>query len=379
MTLRSLILGACLAGLPAAAPAQSWLGDAFGLMPEEAPAAAPLPQALADDGGPEAPPRAVWAGHRIRLTNGRPPADAAPLPAGQPETVLFFAGPKSITAGKDKGHAVAIALDPHGNLARSDVPMRFALGTAGTAEAPLLRGIADHLFTAGTEAGMQHAGATIGGAQSARAEYRVTAALESIRPALETPGEAFEPEAVHVLQSLPLLDRYGNLADDGTALQLLLTHEGGRHTLLPAEVVAGRAGARLLTRDAAGPVQMRAWLADAGSAPVPGRLMAHEAGAPAPITAASLPSIGALEVKAGPFVTRAGHVLNDGVPATLTLAGPEGTVSAEAWLRDGRVSGVLAGRGYPAALTITTPLGEVRLDLPEAPQARRAQSNGVME
>ena len=74
--------------------AQGTVSDAFGILP-----AAAL-----------SPERAAWAG----LRSGDAPQTVAPAPA---DTVLLFIGPKSLVAGAEDGHAVALAVDRHGNLA----------------------------------------------------------------------------------------------------------------------------------------------------------------------------------------------------------------------------------------------------------------------
>ncbi len=87
-----IALFSTLAALPAPVLAQDHASDAFGIVP-----LSELSEV-----------RAAWSGLRTGADTGVQPPEPA-------EKILFLLGPKSLVAGKEQGHAVALILDRRGN------------------------------------------------------------------------------------------------------------------------------------------------------------------------------------------------------------------------------------------------------------------------
>jgi hypothetical protein len=322
------------------AAAQGYVTDGFGILPTEAL-------------GPE---RAAWSGLRTG------PRGADLFAPEAPDTVLFFLGPKSLTAGADDGHAVALGLDRHGNLVANGTEAAFALGPQRSDGFETRAGIAHSLFRPAPAAGTQLGGASLGARQSARATFRVTADLSDIAPQMRAHSDDIVMETITTLGSAPLSDRFGNPAEDGVSTTITLDH-GDSSTLVTALVTDGRATARLLTRDMPQTVSATMTLGRAVSAPAmnltvqPMRLMAD-----IPAMLRPLPDIAALQLSVGPVQTDAGYLLNDGAEISVTLeavSGVQATVTG--WLRDGHFDALvpLDPQAGPFHLTITTASGEL--------------------
>ena len=328
----------------AAAPlhAESYVADAFGIVPVTAMAGA----------------RAEWSG--LRQTRM---GESVTAP-GTTETVLMFLGPKSVVAGKEDAHAVAIALDRHGNLARDGIEPVFTL--AGRAEAgwSTMHGITDLLFRPEPRAGSFEGAAEVEGRQSSRAIYRVTADLASVAPRVARGAGQVAPEMVAAFETDEMRDRFGNRVEDGISAPMTLRHADGRHSILPATARGGVAEAVFLTRDVTGAAGLVAGLATEVSAPAPVSVAPLEIAGETRVTLSPLPEIDALRLVAGPVLTGAGHLLNDGVPVAITLTDATGRTERQSlWLRDGHVSAIFA-------LSPEAGPWEVRIDSAHGEQSR---------
>lgn len=345
-------LALCLL-LAAPAAAEPLVADAFGLVPANA----------------LTPDRTAWAGHRLR---GHAAETVRPEP---PDTIAIFVGPKSLVAGKDIGHAVALATDRHGNLAVDGLAGRFTLGES-LRSASTRHGIADIRFRPSTRAGIYIAGAEILGRQSPRATFRVTADLASLGSATVTPPSPATRETVVTLVTAPLADRFGNPAEDGTAATLTLTEPGGA-SFLPAPVLDAQARARLLIRDMEGGT-VTATIANIGTTGETLDLAPLTYGGPVEAQLWPVAEIGALGLRIGPITTTAGHLLNDGAPISVVLTDRNGlSRRAEGWLRDGMFEANLPldPAAGPFALRISTALGAVNTSL----EPRAAHTTSRME
>lgn len=106
-----------------------------------------------------APERRDWAGQR----------DKGDVIAPQePDRLVIFAGPKSIVAGKDPGHVVAIVVDRFGNLVADGTPATVTVAGDLT-PTTTTGGIADQLVTPRTRAEELFVGVTAGARQSPKA------------------------------------------------------------------------------------------------------------------------------------------------------------------------------------------------------------------
>jgi len=318
------------------AMAEPFLADAFGLYDP------------ADAGD-----RALWSG-----LSG--PRHTAP---GAPARIAIFAGPKSLVAGKDAGHVVAIILDRAGNLVADGTPAtitvagsRFSVRTEA--------GIAHKLLPPGTRAGDLYAGVTAGDQQSPKAMLSVVADVGSIEPAFGTPLPTPQGETVFELTSAPLSDRFGNSVPKGVGATLLLTHSDGSHSIAFGQALGDTLQAQFIARDISGPAEASLALGSHVSATVPLTITApRPVGRPA-IRLEPLPDIAALRVTLGPFQTTEGYALTDGAPVSLTLRLQDGTSLGDmAFVQDGSVA-LLLPLADPTLVTgvqVKSPLGPVDL------------------
>lgn len=314
--------------------AEPHVSDAFGILPEAT---------LSEE-------RAAWAGLRTGKENSI-------TSAGETENLLIFIGPKALVAGRDEGHAVAIALDRHGNLVQN-APATFSLQNQGTVTMTVRNGIADRLFRPTPKAGTFSGGVTVSGVQSARALYRVTADLKTVAPELH-PTEAIVPETFATFATKDLYDSYGNAVEDGTGTTLLFAHTDGSTSFLAAPVREQTGETLFLTRDVAtgGPISL--FLGPASGKTETDFLPIQEA-YQADVKLRAIEGIGAMALRIGPVTTNAGHLLTDGASIAILLEAGTQQARIEGWLQDGYFQTVL--RRFSDAenfdITYTTILGK---------------------
>lgn len=330
--------------LPVPVLAGETLSDAFGILPAEAISAE----------------RASWAG----LRNGEEAAEIAPETV---DSLLVFVGPKSLVAGKDEGHAVALVLDRHGNLAADGLAVDFTIGGTRMTDAATRDGIGHVLFFPDPVAGTHAAGARAGTRQSPRALFRVTADLGSATTAF-LPLPPAQTESVATLRTEDIADRFGNPVEAGAAIPLLLRHTDGTHSAATAVVIGGRAGADLLIRNMEAGGTVEATLA--------GRSLQETSVTLQPLTRPAatdavlwqIPDLDALGLRIGPLMTGAGHMLTDGAPVRVTATTSSGdTATAEGWVKDGYFETTLplSSTSESVEIAFETPLGaETRRSAP---------------
>ncbi|MDP2079663.1 MAG: hypothetical protein U0934_11550 [Pseudotabrizicola sp.] len=326
-------------GLLAPVLAQDLVGDAWG---------------LADSADTD---RATWAG--IRLAPSGVGSIVAPE---MPHDIVLFVGQKSLVAGQDIGQAAALILDRHGNLAQDGTKVTITLD-----ERPFpvtsKNGLAVQLVES-TRAGHYHSGAATEFVQSNRAEYDVIPHLLSVVPMLASDNGLALVEAFHDFGTQPLTDQYGNLVLGGTSASFMLTAADGSITLLPGQALGGAGTARMLARDLGEEValsgQYTVLVGNRVSVPLPYAIRPIRASAPLAIDLTAVPDLGLARMTIGPFMTNAGHYLNDGAPilAVATL-GNGITLTHEAWVQDGRIviDWLLPKAGVLISVAIDSPLG----------------------
>ena len=298
------------------AAAQDFTTDAFGI----------LPTAQLGD-------RANWAGLRQSPVGGETMQAAEPADA-----VIFFVGPKSIVAGDEPGHAVALGLDVHGNMV-SEAQAEVRLGYGPNVTVNTLDGIASVLFTPPPQAGVFLAGVEIGGVQSARADYRVTADLATVLPRFAESETLVLSETFGEVRTAPLTDAYGNSVDDGVGVSFVLTDETGTTTFLPSVVREDAARSIVLARDIAG--SQTGQLALAGTSAgglnlTVDDMLIEDAGT---FVVWAEPSINAVRIRLGPLATPNGYLVPDGTAAQVDMVASDGTRrSAQGWVLDGFVT-----------------------------------------
>ncbi len=351
MTRCSDLALACVALLVAPpAWAEPLVSDAFGLY----------------DPASAAPGRRDWAG----MTVGKSLTEIAPK---GPDRLLIYAGPKSLVAGKDRGHVVAIVVDRFGNLVADGTAATITLSGAAV-QTVIKGGIADLLVPPRTKAEDVFVGVTAGDRQSPQAMLTSVAEIASIHPAIQTPLPDVASDTAFEVRSTALVDRYGNPVPKGTGASVILQHADGSYSVGMGQALQNSALVRFIARDIPGPAQSRMTIGAQSSPPVP--ITIH---APAPsglpvVEMELLPAIGAVRVTLGPFLTTEGYALTDGAQVTVTAAfanGPE--VAESAWVQDGEVNLLLpiADPGAVTRVALLSPLGP--MDVTAAWLARAAQ------
>lgn len=306
--------------LAGSAAAQEVTTDAFGV----------LPTANLED-------RADWAG--LRTTSSGKAITQEPQAV---DAAIFFVGPKSIVAGIEPGHAVAIGLDAFGNMV-DGAPTTLVLGTGATANVATQDGIADLLFTPPPRSGVFLAGADVGGVQSSRADYRVTAHLATVQPAFAAGDNAVLPETFAQISTDVLQDSYGNVVDDGVGLMTIMEDGNRLTTLLPTVVRDGTAQSNLLTRDLSGDVSGSVALAGTraeGLRFTVQDMVLTDAGA---FAIWAEPAINAVHLRIGPMETDAGYLVPDGTFVAVEVVARDRTrQTVTGWVLDGYVSFLLS-------------------------------------
>lgn len=334
--------------LTSASAGAETVSDAFGILPASA---------LSEE-------RAAWAG----LREGR---ETNSIDANEASSILLFIGPKSLVAGKDDGHAVALAFDQHGNLAqKSNVEFRLS---DMTRSAPMSDGISDVLFMPEPTAGTFTGGASIGGLQSARALYRVVADIASVQPSLiET--DTLVSENYSVLSTENLVDQYGNPVEDGVGAMLLLKHADGTISQLSPTIREAGAEATFLVRDVSSGGTLVASLGtNTATSPIDFEGITLEN--PIGMRLWSDERLNATAFRIGPIGTSEGHLLNDGVPVTLTISADGASLQETGWVQDGYFASTtpLPPTFDQAELKLSTPFGDVTQIVPlsDAPEKLR--------
>jgi hypothetical protein len=309
---------------------------------------------------PAAGPRERWAGFVETLAAGS--ASGHVRSSGPGKDIVLHLGEKSLVAGGAPGLVTALVLDAEGNLAVDGTVVTFVTGPDSTTN-PTRRGIASHLFAPGVKAGQFHAGAGIRGHQSSQVDFVVHADAGSVALGLVPwSGSPALEEDFHDLATLPLTDRFGNRVADGTGIGLMLTHADGTVTLLDAVVEGGVGNARFLARDTDASAMATAQFGKASSDEMPFQMAAREPMGEVVIRADYLADIQATRLEVGPFLTTAGHVLNDGATVAIEVTTARGgKVVAETWVLDGvTVTTVPVGAAdYPIHVAVTSALGLV--------------------
>ncbi|MES2970659.1 MAG: hypothetical protein V4804_18120 [Pseudomonadota bacterium] len=311
---------------------------------------------------PTEPLRANWAGLREVLAPMG--ARAETIAPGPVETILLQLGGKSLSAGGPPAESAALLFDAAGNSVADDTPVALTAGTTDPRVVATQNGIASRLISPGRAAGLFHAGAASGNRQGPRAEYQIVSNVTSITPQIIPQTEPALPETMTTLALPMLLDRDGNAVEDGIGLTLLATHADGSYSLVPAVTTGGRAEARILTRNLPQQGAVTAALTGHRSGAQPFRVaMLQPVGLPE-VVARALDDAVAHEIRIGPFLTQAGHLLNDGADIAVTLTTSSGRqLRTDGWLADGMFRTVqpIVRDDFPLDLTVTTSLGTVSL------------------
>ena len=277
--------------------------------------------------------------------------------------ILPFVGPKSLTAGKDRGHAIALVFDQFGNLAMNGEAFAFKIGSS-TQTSTIQNGIAEVHFAPGVTAGAFEVGISNGDIQSTRSTYRVTADIAVVKPAVIAQTQDAKLETFVEFKIEPLLDQFGNSAPSGFGAQLVLTHSDGSFSLMSPYVQNSALAADFLVRDIPDGGLLQASFGGQKSTHIQVNVAPMALAQSTHISARAMPSIRAIEIVAGPVLTASGHVLNDGAEARLTVGSGSGrSVTQTGWLRDGYFKTVMAiePTDLPMIVDLATALGNEQI------------------
>ena len=308
-------------------------------------------------------PRENWAGWEEKLASRT--ITGSVVPAGVGLDVLIYLGAKSLTAGGKTGQVAALVLDEYGNLVFDGTAVTLTTNNQAVIR-PTQNGIAARRFSPGTVSGQYHAGAAITGRQSTREEYEVQPDLSSMTAMWRDDPVPIRAEDMHLLETLPLVDRFGNRTLDGVGGEAILIHEvvgSPAVSLVPLVTVGGIAQGQLLVRDM--PYRAEAHLVVNQQTLAKRAVIVARPAALGPlgVTAVLDASTAETQLTVGPFLTAAGYTLNDGSPVTLIVT-PEGRepLRLDAWVFEGTATVlVLADSAdYPLDVEVTSALGVVR-------------------
>lgn len=316
------------------ATAEGIVSDAFGVVPAGA---------VSDS-------RSAWAG----LVTGKETVLTQPEAV---DAIQVFVGPKSLVAGRDDGHAVALVLDRHGNLVRDGIPVDLRLSEA-TYPTTTTGGIADVAFGPMQSSGTYVAGATVSDRQSARVLFRVTTDLATVSPSAE-PASGRAEESVSI-QTAEMSDQYGNVVEDGVFVKVTVAHNDGGATVAGGPTIGGRAKVELLSRGLETGGLMQVAVAANISDPASFGLISPKAVRDIPMLIWAIDELEGMGVRIGPMTTDSGHLLVDGAEVTARVASASGQMAtASGWVRDGFFDGLIAldPDDGPYEITLVSPLG----------------------
>ena len=329
--------------------AQQLLADAFGLYED------------GSDAG-----RVNWAGLVSPLEE---PDQGRTVRPGAADTMLIFFGNKSLAARTGTAQIAAVLFDQHGNLAPEGTSVALSAGD-GTAAAITTNGIAARSVRAGDEVGRYFAWAEIMDGQnlrqSERVTYRLIPALSDLNVELAHDVADLSPETVVDLGFDTQAIGMASPVPDGVVTSLILTHEDGSFTQVPAVWINGQPNAPFLTRDISGQAEARMHFPFGPSAALDLNISAIEPGSPLEVRVENLSDLAALRVVLGPFTTRAGHILHDGSPVAVMLTDAEDhDFQAEGWTLEGMIELTFPTDALPASLTVSSPRGIEQVSLPQ--------------
>ena len=269
----------------------------------------------------------------------------------------LYVGPKSLAAGGVAGQAATVVVDETGTMVRDGTRVAFFREGVEIGAVATRNGIASLPLEAGIAADSFAVGAVSLGKKSQRATYRITPDVASLTAELLPQVEATSFEKVTTIETGAILDRFGNVVDEGTAAPIVLHHGPNRFTLLPTHTLRGSAGTYFLVRDVPPSAEAQVSIAGKRSPTQPVNAVPIELEADLPVQLQIQPDLRALLLKAGPFQTAAGHQLTDGSEVFVSVEDRAGNIRRHSgWVRDGVYATfiTLAPRLSPFSVTVET-------------------------
>ncbi len=169
-----------------------------------------------------------------------------------------------------------------------------------------------------TTAGRLYLAATAGAAHSLQQSLLVVPGPPApFTIAAEPSPLTADGEQLITVQSSPLLDDFGNLLLDGTAITFVAEAEDGSRRTMPAQLIAGSATVQLQAPNRPGPITVRAFVLDRASPPL--RLDFRAGLAPAPIAVAITIGDEEIQLRAGPLLGLLNQYIPDGSEVTFAV------------------------------------------------------------
>lgn len=257
--------------------------------------------------------------------------------------VQIFVGPKSLEAGGDNGLATAVVMDAQGRLVSDGTEVTFFLDGLEIGTLQTRYGVATVPLTPGSVAVDFSVGAIAAGGQSQRATYRVTPDVSSLSVGLLPQLKSVSHETLAPFTSGPILDRYGNVVDDGTAASIVLFHDINQFSYLPTRTLRGSADVSFLVRDVPSFAQVMTNVGSQLSTVRSFDAVPIIFDAELPVRLSVQADLQAMFLEIGPFLTASGHQLTDGSEVSAIIsdsAGNSRTLSG--WVQDGVFSSSVA-------------------------------------
>ncbi len=332
----AFVIVAALTGFtPKAGLAEDVYTDAFGIIPH---------YAVSDN--------------RSRWDSGLPQeaSDQGPI-------LSLYVAPKSLAAGGASGQATAVVMDETGTMVRDGTRVAFFREGVEIGAVATSNGIASLPLEAGIAADSFAVGAVSLGNQSQRATYRITPDVASLTAELLPQVQATSFEKVTTIETGAILDRFGNVVDEGTAARIVLHHSPNRFTLLPTHTLRGSAGTYYLVRDVPPSAEAQVSIAGKRSPTQPVNAVPIELEADLPVQLQIQPDLRALLLKAGPFQTAAGHQLTDGSEVFVSVEDRAGNIRRHSgWVRDGVYATFITLDPRLSPFSVTVETQAVRFD-----------------
>ena len=275
----------------------------------------------------------------------------------------LYVGPKSLAAGGVAGQAATVVVDETGTMVRDGTRVAFFREGVEIGAVATRNGIASLPLEAGIAADSFAVGAVSLGKKSQRATYRITPDVASLTAELLPQVEATSFEKVTTIETGAILDRFGNVVDEGTAARIVLYHGPNRFTLLPTHTLRGSAGTYFLVRDVPPSAAAQVSIAGKRSPTQPVNAVPIELEADLPVQLQIQPDLRALLLKAGPFQTAAGHQLTDGSEVFVSVEDRAGNIRRHSgWVRDGVYATFITLDPRLSPFSVTVETQAVRFD-----------------
>lgn len=238
-------------------------------------------------------------------------------------SIDIIAGEKTLRAGQEKAMTIALLQDVHGNAAADDQLVRFQAKLSdetfkddGTSQ----NGLAAWIFQAHTRAKTGYATAQIGDHQSKRSDFHIVP-NQITNITLAAPiTQSVSPNQQIELVATDITDLYGNVMEDGALIRFQANEETGHKHFAQGLVANGAASAFPISGTKPISTFWRAYIGQAESTTIELRTEPQTLAPQTELQIAPELITRTLQLRAGPFITSAGHRIVDGTDIEFTLS-----------------------------------------------------------